>query len=189
MTPPGPRSAYQHDPTANIRSQYPDSGNGYSNTYFFTRFGNYLPRYPAPQTTAQALYGPAVSDLQAIKVGDADQGRGLYYVSELPGVATIITMSSYTYTDTYTTADPMYKWLKVRKRGNTKVVRVLVVNFFVHTFPLLLRTFCPTSIASRRPGSSCRCMRATTHSRVRGRVGRTIGRCFYRSPFSKLPPL
>ena len=50
--------------------------------------------------------------MAAITPDDTDQGRGLYYVSVLPGTATIITLSSYTYNDEYLPSDPMFGWLK-----------------------------------------------------------------------------
>ena len=59
----------------------------------------------------QALHGPAVADLAATTPADPNQGRGLYFVSELPGVATLITLSSYTYTDQALPSDPQYQWL------------------------------------------------------------------------------
>ena len=30
----------------------------------------------------------------------------------LPGVATVVTLSTYTFTDTFTASDPMYQWLR-----------------------------------------------------------------------------
>lgn len=77
-----------------------------------TRFGNYLPRYPAPQTEQQALNGPSVADLAATTPSDANQGRNLWYSTVIPGVATQISLSTYTFTDTFTPADPQYQWLQ-----------------------------------------------------------------------------
>lgn len=93
-------------------AETPIPGNGFNNTLFFTRFHNYLARYPVPQTPAQAVAGPSTADLAPITPTEADQGRGLYYATEVPGVATIVSLSSYTFTDTYTTADPSYAWLQ-----------------------------------------------------------------------------
>ena len=68
---------------------------------------------PSPfcPTLPQALHGPSVADLAATTPADPNQGRGLYFVSELPGVATVITLSSYTYTDQALPSDPQYQWL------------------------------------------------------------------------------
>lgn len=92
--------------------QYPEKKNGFANDRFFTRFANYLARYPNPSTAAVAKHGPSVADLAATTPASADQGRGLYYVSEIPAVATIITLSTYNYDDTYTATDKQYVWLK-----------------------------------------------------------------------------
>lgn len=82
--------------------------NRFSVRFLVTRLTFPLP----PATFHQALNGPAIADLAAITPSSTDQGRGLYYVSILPGTATIITLSSYTYTDKYLPSDPMYTWLK-----------------------------------------------------------------------------
>lgn len=112
-----------------VDARIPAVGNGFNNNLFFTRFANFLARYPVPQTRQQALHGPAVADLAATTPADADQGRGLYFVSELPGVATIITLSSYTYTDTFTASDPMFVWFKqVLSRVNRVKTPWLVVR-------------------------------------------------------------
>ena len=90
----------------------PSSSNSWSNTQFFKRFSNYLARYPNPTTAAIARNGPTPADLAATTPTDANQGRGLYYVSEVPGVATIVTLSTYNYGETFTASDPQYIWLK-----------------------------------------------------------------------------
>lgn len=90
----------------------PSSSNAWSNTQFFTRFANYLARYPNPTTATIARNGPTPADLAATTPTDADQGRGLYYVSEVRGVATIITLSTYNFGESFTASDPQYTWLK-----------------------------------------------------------------------------
>lgn len=60
----------------------------------------------------KALHGPSVADLAATTPTDADQGRGLYYSTVLPGVATVISLSTYTFTDSFTASDPMFQWLR-----------------------------------------------------------------------------
>ena len=93
-------------------ASYPTSGNGWDNTKFKTRYANYLALYPAPQTEAQALHGPTSADLAATTPGD-DPARGLYSSTVVPGTATIITLSSYTFDPVaWTPADPMYAWLE-----------------------------------------------------------------------------
>lgn len=99
-------------PSAFGGHEYPDRGNNWNTTRFFTRFANYLSRYPNPSTAAIANAGPTAADLAATTPASADQGRGLYYVSEIPGAATIITLSTYNFDDTYTATDKQYVWLK-----------------------------------------------------------------------------
>lgn len=72
-------------------AKYPVQNN-WQNDRFLTRFGNYLPRYPAPQTEQQALNGPSVADLAATTPSDANQGRNLWYSTVIPGVATQISL-------------------------------------------------------------------------------------------------
>ena len=103
-----------------MTARLPGASNGWNNTRFATRFSNYKARCPAPQTDAQALHGPTAPDLAPITPG-TDQGRGLYYATEVPGVATIISLSTYTFSDTYTAADPQYQWLASKLAGLDRV--------------------------------------------------------------------
>jgi hypothetical protein len=92
-------------------AKVPLASNNYDNTLYKTRFANYLARFPYPQTVAQALAGPSAADLAAITPG-TDQGRGLYYSTVVPGTATVITLSSYTFDpSSWTPNDPMLAWL------------------------------------------------------------------------------
>lgn len=110
-------------------AQTPSTINNFSNTAFSTRFGNYLPRFSVPQTRAQALNGPSVADLAPITPAD-DQGRGLYYTTKIEGVATILSISSYTFGENYTESDAQYQWLKAELAAvdRKKTPWVVVVN-------------------------------------------------------------
>ena len=77
-------------------------------TFFFTK-KNSKQRHPKLQ---KALNGPSVADLAATTPSDPDQGRGLYYSTVLPGVATVVSLSTYTFTDSFSASDPMFQWLR-----------------------------------------------------------------------------
>ena len=108
----------------------PTSNNNFNNAAFFTRFGNYIPRMPVPFTRDQALNGPSVADLSPITPADSNQGRGLYYATTVPGVATILSISSYTYGEAYTESDAQYQWFKAQLEAidRVKTPWVVVVN-------------------------------------------------------------
>jgi len=111
-----------------------------------TRFANYMARYPAPQTDAQALHGPTAADLAPITPG-TDEGRGLFYATEVPGVATIISLSTYTFTDTYTASDPQYQWLAAKLAAVDRVKTPWLViqmhaSFYSTALPHAMETEC-----------------------------------------------
>ena len=64
------------------------------------------------QNSKKALHGPSLADLAATTPSDPDQGRGLYYSTVLPGVATVVSLSTYTFTDSFSASDPMFQWLR-----------------------------------------------------------------------------
>ena len=78
-------------------------------TFFFFKKKNSKQRHPKLQ---KALHGPSVADLAATTPSDPDQGRGLYYSTVLPGVATVVSLSTYTFTDSFSASDPMFQWLR-----------------------------------------------------------------------------
>jgi acid phosphatase type 7 len=90
-------------------SQIPSMLNNWNNNLFFTRFTQFLARYPLPQTAAIARNGPTAADLGPI-TPTTNQGKGMYYVTEVPGVATIVVLSVYTYSDQYLPTDEQYQW-------------------------------------------------------------------------------
>lgn len=97
--------------TTPVNGEIPFEGNAWNNNLFFTRFTNYLARFPNPSTPEIARAGPTAADLAPI-TPTTDQGKGLFYVTELPGVATTIVLSTYVYTDQYLPSDPQYVWLQ-----------------------------------------------------------------------------